>query len=162
LNVAYLIGEAKVLAVNHALARSTLNGSSGGGHGAVHQAWRGVMDVVSRVAILNPPSRCACCGQTLQAEGEPCLCMALVNREPVLLGVLRSGILQCRADRSWLLIPFVTSFSRFVGLRVSAIQGCSRCPSIGTNSETGRSRPSLLPQMWLASKSERQSSVVSR
>jgi Flp pilus assembly protein TadD len=40
LNVAYLIGETKVLAVNHALARSKLDGSSGGGHGAVHQAVR--------------------------------------------------------------------------------------------------------------------------
>src|SRR5207302_11493675 len=40
LNVAYLIGETKVLAVNPALARSTLDGCSGGGHGAVHQAVR--------------------------------------------------------------------------------------------------------------------------
>src|SRR5437588_12085390 len=40
LNVAYLIGETKVLAVHPALARSTLDGCSGGGHGAVHQAVR--------------------------------------------------------------------------------------------------------------------------
>src|SRR6516164_1126326 len=40
LNVAYLIGETKVLAVNHALAWCTLDGSSGGGHGPVHQAAR--------------------------------------------------------------------------------------------------------------------------
>src|SRR6516165_799408 len=39
-NVAYLIGETKVLAVNHALAWCTLDGSSGGGHGPVHQAAR--------------------------------------------------------------------------------------------------------------------------
>src|SRR6516164_2784546 len=40
LNIAYLIGETKVLAVNHALAWCTLDGSSGGGHGPVHQAAR--------------------------------------------------------------------------------------------------------------------------
>src|SRR5262249_39711763 len=34
LNVAYLIGETEVPAVNHALARSTLDGSSGGCHGS--------------------------------------------------------------------------------------------------------------------------------
>src|SRR5438552_9556716 len=34
LNVAYLIGETKILAVNHALARSALDGSSRGCHGA--------------------------------------------------------------------------------------------------------------------------------
>jgi YVTN family beta-propeller protein len=33
LNVAYLIGETEILAVIHALARSTPDGSSGGGHG---------------------------------------------------------------------------------------------------------------------------------
>ena len=38
LNVAYLIGELKILAVNHALARSTLDASSRGCHGAFHQA----------------------------------------------------------------------------------------------------------------------------
>jgi len=38
LNMAYLIGETKALAVNHALARSTLAASSRGCHGAVHQA----------------------------------------------------------------------------------------------------------------------------
>src|ERR1700751_2309566 len=38
LNVAYLIAETKVLAVNHALARSTLDGFSGSGHGAVHRS----------------------------------------------------------------------------------------------------------------------------
>src|SRR6516162_2507031 len=36
LNIAYLVGETKVLAVNPALARSTLDGFSGGDHGAVH------------------------------------------------------------------------------------------------------------------------------
>src|SRR5438093_940410 len=38
LNVAYLIGEMQILAVNHALARSTLDGSSRGCHGTFHQA----------------------------------------------------------------------------------------------------------------------------
>src|SRR5262245_47619660 len=37
LNVAYLIGETKVLAIDPALARSTPDGSSGGGHGTLHQ-----------------------------------------------------------------------------------------------------------------------------
>ena len=40
LNVAYLIGETEILAVNHALARSTLDGSTGGCHGSLHQAVR--------------------------------------------------------------------------------------------------------------------------
>src|ERR1700719_671644 len=35
LNIAYLIGETKALAINHALAGSTPAGSSGGCHGAV-------------------------------------------------------------------------------------------------------------------------------
>src|SRR5215471_12874032 len=39
-NVAYLIGETEILDVLHALARSTPNGSSGGGHGTLHQAVR--------------------------------------------------------------------------------------------------------------------------
>src|SRR5262249_9598443 len=40
LNVAYLIGETKVFALNHALARSTPDWSSGGGHGTLPQAVR--------------------------------------------------------------------------------------------------------------------------
>ena len=41
LNVANLIGEMKVLAIDPALARSTPDGSSGGGHGTLHQViWR--------------------------------------------------------------------------------------------------------------------------
>src|SRR5215471_15419657 len=39
-NVADLIGETEILAVLHALARSTPDGSSGGGHGTLHQAVR--------------------------------------------------------------------------------------------------------------------------
>ena len=40
LNVAYLIGETEILAITHALARSTPDGFSGGGHGTLHQAVR--------------------------------------------------------------------------------------------------------------------------
>src|SRR5262249_62410181 len=40
LNVAYLIGETKVFALSHALARSTPDWSSRGGHGTLPQAVR--------------------------------------------------------------------------------------------------------------------------
>src|SRR5215467_305313 len=40
LNVTYLIGETEILAVRGGLARSTPDGSSGGGHGTLHQAVR--------------------------------------------------------------------------------------------------------------------------
>src|SRR5262245_44880110 len=52
LNVAYLIGEAKVFALDHALARSTPEGSSGGGHGTLPQAVRRSSGL--RLPLLRP------------------------------------------------------------------------------------------------------------